>query len=311
MYRIRLHGRGGQGIKSAGRVLGTAFFLAGYEVQDAPLYGAERRGAPILSCVRAGRESVRERGLVMHPDLVVVADETLMNAPAANVLQGVDAHTVLLISGDTACETWRTRLNRFKAIVTLPAAPAEDSNQRWLVGASCAGGAAGLTGVISREVLSRALSEELGEHGATAMRTTRRHALAAYEAVANHAGIVEPGPSADASRYEAPDWLDLPMEAARVSAPDIFAPATSSGSHTGQWRTERPLVDYGRCNRCTWICSTFCPDSAIAVRADGAPEIDLDHCKGCLICVSVCPPRAIRAVSETATTSLRPAGGAS
>ncbi|MEN8711676.1 MAG: 2-oxoacid:acceptor oxidoreductase family protein, partial [Arenicellales bacterium] len=45
MYRIRFHGRGGQGMKTASRILGTAFFLAGYEVQDAPRYGAERRGA--------------------------------------------------------------------------------------------------------------------------------------------------------------------------------------------------------------------------------------------------------------------------
>ncbi len=43
MYRIRFHGRGGQGMKTASQILGTAFFLEGYEVQDAPRYGAERR----------------------------------------------------------------------------------------------------------------------------------------------------------------------------------------------------------------------------------------------------------------------------
>jgi len=29
MYRIRFHGRGGQGVKTASQVLGTAFFLEG------------------------------------------------------------------------------------------------------------------------------------------------------------------------------------------------------------------------------------------------------------------------------------------
>ncbi len=53
MYRIRIHGRGGQGIKMASRVLGTALFRSGFTVQDAPIYGAERRGAPIFSYVRA------------------------------------------------------------------------------------------------------------------------------------------------------------------------------------------------------------------------------------------------------------------
>jgi pyruvate ferredoxin oxidoreductase gamma subunit len=46
------------------------------------------------------------------------------------------------------------------------------------------------------------------------------------------------------------------------------------------------------------VCSTLCPDSAIRVRPNGAPEIDYDHCKGCMICVAVCPPHAIVATPE-------------
>ena len=32
MYRVRIHGRGGQGIKMASRVLGTALFRSGFAV---------------------------------------------------------------------------------------------------------------------------------------------------------------------------------------------------------------------------------------------------------------------------------------
>jgi len=46
------------------------------------------------------------------------------------------------------------------------------------------------------------------------------------------------------------------------------------------------------------VCSEFCPDSAIKVGADGRPEIDYDHCKGCMVCVAQCPPHAIAAVPE-------------
>jgi pyruvate ferredoxin oxidoreductase gamma subunit len=67
MFQIRFHGRGGQGIKTASRVLGTAFFLEGFEVQDAPLYGAERRGAPIFAYVRASRHPINERGIIQRP----------------------------------------------------------------------------------------------------------------------------------------------------------------------------------------------------------------------------------------------------
>jgi pyruvate ferredoxin oxidoreductase gamma subunit len=88
MYRIRFHGRGGQGMKTAGRILGTAFFLAGFEVQDAPRYGAERRGAPIFAYVRADRKPIFERGIISRPDLVIVADDHLPGMPGAGVLSG-------------------------------------------------------------------------------------------------------------------------------------------------------------------------------------------------------------------------------
>ena len=51
MFRIRFHGRGGQGMKTASRILGSAAFHAGYVVQDSPIYGAERRGAPMAAFV--------------------------------------------------------------------------------------------------------------------------------------------------------------------------------------------------------------------------------------------------------------------
>ena len=98
MFRIRFHGRGGQGMKTASRILGSAFFHAGFEVQDAPRYGAERRGAPIFAFVRASREPIQERGIIRQADLVVVADDTLVPVPAAGVLAGCDADTVLLIN---------------------------------------------------------------------------------------------------------------------------------------------------------------------------------------------------------------------
>ena len=62
----------------------------------------------------------------------------------------------------------------------------------------------------------------------------------------------------------------------------------------------RPVIDLERCHRCHWLCSTLCPDGAIDVLADGAPQIDYDHCKGCMICVAQCPSHAIEAIAESA-----------
>ena len=304
MYRIRLHGRGGQGIKTAGQVLGTAFALAGYEVQDAPRYGAERRGAPIVSCVRAGRAQIHERGVITRPDLVVLADETLVPVPAAAVLQGLSARTVLLIASGDAADAWRGRLGLEGPVLVLPGPGAATG-----AGLVCAAAAARLTGAIGAETLAEAIREELsgdapaGESARDALERSVALALAAFETMAAHEGVVREGVELAASGCEAPDWIELPFDRATVSAPDIVAAATSEFVKTGAWRTMRPVIDYARCKRCSWVCSTLCPDSAIAVDADRTPRIDYDHCKGCMICVAVCPPHAIDAVPEKRTAT--------
>ena len=299
MFRIRFHGRGGQGMKTASRILGSAFFRQGYEVQDAPRYGAERRGAPIFAYVRADKKPIHERGVIYRPDLIVVADESLVAIPAAGVLAGADEHSVLLINSDEDAATWQHRLNfQGKLICFALGTEIEDALERRFVGATCAGAAARLTGVIPQEALELAIREELASHGEAVVQKNLQQALAAYEQMAEQEGLVQPGAPLSAKDYQPPDWTELPFEAARISAPDIYGAATSTLVKTGLWRTMRPIIEYEQCNKCWWVCSTFCPDGAINVTAEGVPEIDYDHCKGCMVCVAQCPPHAIIAISE-------------
>ncbi len=299
MYRIRFHGRGGQGMKTASRILGRAFFLEGFEVQDAPRYGAERRGAPIFAYVRAARQPINERGIIRVPDLVIVADETLVTIPAAGVLAGLTEHTVLLISSALKPEVWRERLNLPGPLLTLPAAAGvEDFQELRFTGAAGAGAAARLVGAISRDALAQAIREELAPLGEAVIARNLHHALPAYDLMAGHAGSVSESRETPAAAYEKPPWVDLPFDNAGTAAPDIFVPATSEQVPTGLWRTVRPVIDQAHCRRCAWICSTLCPDSTISVNQEGYPQIDYEHCKGCLICLANCPHHAVRAVSE-------------
>lgn len=307
MFRIRFHGRGGSGIKTASRILGTAFFRAGFHVQDAPVYGAERRGAPMLAYVRAARFPIQERGVMTHPDLVVVADETLVLIPAANVLAGVTDRTVFFVSSDARAATWQARLNLQGAIITLPLSR-ELSNhaEQAHIGAMCAGVAARLVGCVPRETLAGAIQEELGELGDAVVDGNLDRALGAYDAAAAYEEIVPEGLAISANGYPRPEWVDLPFEPAGRSAPAVHRISTSVFNPTGAWRTARPVVDYAQCKGCTWICSTLCPDSAIAVTADHRPWVDYMHCKGCLVCVAVCPHHAISAVPESVAVARAP-----
>ncbi len=263
MISIRFHGRGGQGMKTAGHMLGNAFFLAGYEVQDAPRYGAERRGAPMTAYVRADRRPIFERGVVRRPGLVVVADDSLVPVAAAGVMEGIAEDTVLL-----------------------------------LVSSACAGAAAALCGGIDAGQLEAAVRQEMEKRPAGVAARNVAVALATFERFGRDRGIVDEEKPQAADDYTSPDWIDLPLETAELSAPVIHARQTSVMVRTGLWCTRRPVIDPQRCNRCWWICSSSCPDGVINI-VDNRPVIDYEHCKGCMICVAQCPAHAIASVPET------------
>jgi len=298
MYRIRFHGRGGQGMKTASRIVGSAFFSQGFEVQDAPRYGAERRGAPIFATVRAARVPIHERGPIRVPDLVVVADDSLVGVAAAGVLGGLRPDTILLLDSTEGAAVWRDRLDHPGLIFTLPRH--EDPDALRFVGGACAAAAAQLVGGIPWAALEEAAREELAPFGEEVVRENLVLAREAWERFAPYAGCVHEGDEIERSGDPSagPDWVDVPYDPVDIAAPDIHGGATSVEVQTGLWRTMRPVIDADHCNRCSWVCTTFCPDGAISAEPDQVPEIDYDHCKGCLVCVAVCPPHAIRAVSE-------------
>lgn len=300
MYRIRFHGRGGQGMKTASRILGNAFFLGGYEVQDAPRYGAERRGAPIFAYVRAAKQTINERGVINRPDLVIVADDSLVSIPAAGVLQGIGPNTVLLINSHESSKTWEQRLNVHGQVLILPVSEeAEDRAELPYLGTTCSGAAARLIGVIPLEHLQQAIRNELTHLGEDIISKNIQQATEAYELAAKHEGRVSEGSKISADDYTRPQWITLPLEEANISAPTIHTGLTSELASTGAWRTMRPVIHYDLCNRCWWVCSEFCPDGAIKVDEQNYPQIDLDHCKGCMVCVAQCPPHAIESVAES------------
>jgi hypothetical protein len=58
----------------------------------------------MVAYVRAGHSPIRERGVIGNPDLVVVVDASLIPVPAAGVLLGVRARTVMLIHSPIAAD---------------------------------------------------------------------------------------------------------------------------------------------------------------------------------------------------------------
>jgi 2-oxoacid:acceptor oxidoreductase delta subunit (pyruvate/2-ketoisovalerate family) len=75
----------------------------------------------------------------------------------------------------------------------------------------------------------------------------------------------------------------------------VKEPGSAIKNQTGTWRTFRPVVDDTKCVKCG-MCELYCPDRTIRVaEVTGKKKIVIDyaHCKGCLICVEMCPQHAI------------------
>lgn len=77
----------------------------------------------------------------------------------------------------------------------------------------------------------------------------------------------------------------------------ITEPGSARAYRTGDWRTERPVVDRDKCNKCG-LCYIFCPEGCIKEDSQGFFEADLYYCKGCGICAHECPQDAITMVPE-------------
>ena len=96
MFEIRIHSRGGQGGVTAARLLAMAALHDGKYATACPFYGAERRGAPVVSFVRIDDHPIKVYSQIRNPDLVVVLDASVMDV--VDVLNGLKKGGKVLIN---------------------------------------------------------------------------------------------------------------------------------------------------------------------------------------------------------------------
>jgi len=96
MFEVRIHSRGGQGGVTAARLLATAALHDGKYATACPFYGAERRGAPVVSFVRIDNHPIKVYSQIRQPDLVVVLDASVMET--VDVLHGLKKGGRVLIN---------------------------------------------------------------------------------------------------------------------------------------------------------------------------------------------------------------------
>jgi pyruvate ferredoxin oxidoreductase gamma subunit len=295
MISLRFHGRGGQGAKVASRILGTAAFLDGLFVQDFPLYGAERRGAPIASFVRISGEPITERGVISEPDAVIVMDETLLEDPTASPLSGLKRGGAALINSPRNPEDLRDEIGiEGGRVLTLEMTKISLEVLGEPILSTLAGAAAAKIANISEASLKEAIKRELSGI-VEERRELERNVEAATLAFRSVPSIDLK--TQETVRDESP-VIKVPFEPALVSSPAIIAVGNSPERKTGNWRIFRPVWDREICMKCS-ICFARCPEGCISLDDEGYPRVNYENCKGCLICVQECPAGGIRKVRET------------
>lgn len=173
LVEIRWHGRGGQGAVTSAELLAQAAINEGKNAQAFPLFGMERRGAPVQAFDRIDpNEPVRMRGEVLEPDIVVVLDPTLLNI--INVTAGLKQKGVLVLNTSKGIEGFE---NKFGAKYQMASIDASRIARELLgvniVNTTMLGALLRATGVVDMESLVEPIErrfERLAERNINAMK---------------------------------------------------------------------------------------------------------------------------------------------
>ncbi|MBL7054626.1 2-oxoacid:acceptor oxidoreductase family protein [Candidatus Woesearchaeota archaeon] len=96
ILEIRIHGRGGQGAKTASQFIVEAALDQGKYIKAFPEYGPERRGAPVAAFARISDKPIHTYAPITNPDIVLVIDNTLIGF--VDVTKGLTNKGILIVN---------------------------------------------------------------------------------------------------------------------------------------------------------------------------------------------------------------------
>ena len=161
---IRWHGRGGQGTVTAAKVLADTCLSGGRYVQAFPEYGPERAGAPLRAYNRISSNKLRMHCPVLEPDIVAVADATLLDS--INTAEGAKDNTIFLFNTSKDPKEIKEKLkaSQNQKVFSLDATKiAIECFGRALPNAPMLGAVCKITGLITLEHLLEDVKKSFGK----------------------------------------------------------------------------------------------------------------------------------------------------
>ena len=163
MIEVRLHGRGGQGAVVGANILAKAAMNEGKYAQSFPLFGAERRGAPVQAFLRVDTKYIYMKDIVEEPGHVVVLDAGLIKTKTVQVDKGLKTGGWILINSQEDPQVFNFSPNFLVATVDASSIALKHglgSVQAPIVNTAIIGAFAKLTGLVSLDALLKAVDKE-------------------------------------------------------------------------------------------------------------------------------------------------------
>lgn len=183
---IRWHGRGGQGVVTAAKLLAESALEQDKFFQAMPEYGAERMGAPIQAFTRIGSKPIELHCNITNPNIVVVLDQTLLSV--IDVADGLTDDGVVLINSSRDAKAVRKDLKTDKGkIYTIDATQiARDTIGKPIPNTPMLGALIRVTGLINLDTVLEHLKKSFGKKFAQDVIDANINAVKrAYEEVAS------------------------------------------------------------------------------------------------------------------------------
>ena len=183
ILEIRIHGRGGQGAKTASQFIAEAALGEGKKIQAFPEYGPERAGAPMKAYTRISDKVITTYAPVVNPDVVIVIDPTLLES--ANVTEGLTEDGILIVNTPKSAEGIKKEIGFKGKVYTVDATKISiDTVGRNLPNTPMLGAFVKITGVIPIDAVKDSIKtkflKKLGEEKTNA---TIKGVELAYEGV--------------------------------------------------------------------------------------------------------------------------------
>lgn len=158
MLEFRWHGRAGQGIITAIRILASSAIIEGKYVQAFPQFGPERIGAPIVGYCRISDTPITIHGPIESPDVVAVLDPTIIGL--VDVVEGLKPDGIVVVNSREDPRKLAMKLGVTRVYTVDATGICLDvMGSGRAVNMAVMAAVTKITGIVSRESLVKVLSE--------------------------------------------------------------------------------------------------------------------------------------------------------